>query len=868
MSRRPLEGIRVLDLGQEISGPFCAKMLGALGAQVIKVEPEQGDAARRLGPFPGDVPHPERSGLFLYLNTGKQGVTLDLGTAGGRELFLRLVAWADVAVENSGPRVLSSLDLSYEVLRQVNPRLILTSITPFGQSGPYRDYRTSEIGLHAISGEMSVAGLPGRPLKKGGELAHYLGSLNGFLGTMGALFLREDTGCGRHVDVSLSEGFSAILGGAIMEHSFLGHPPMRREGMPWPQGVYQCRDGYMMNMVRGGSKWRPDFAALIGDPALAREPAPPAASTSSDDQAPEPDELVAPYVAWLKANTKEHIYHIAQKVRLPFSYVCTAPDILASPQLAHRGFLEQVEHPVAGTLTLMGMPFLLDGERWSLGRAPLLGEHDEAVFHGILGLSKQEVLRLGKSGIDRPADEGPRIIPGSSGPDTPEPATLENQPSQPLPAAPEEGVTASPSERLPLEGVRVLDFTQVWAGPMCTMLLGDLGAEVIKLESTVRADPERGPLKPPPERLRRYPGGDPGEQPFNRSGRFNMYSRNKLGVTLDLKDADCLAMARDMVRVSDIVVENFAAGVLERLGLGYEELKRLRPDIILLALPGWGGTGPEAHYVAYGPNQEAMSGLSSITGYLDGPPLLTGTYYGDPTGGTTSAVAAMAALWHRRQTGRGMKIDLSQREAVSSVLPEVLLEYQFNGRILAPQGNRHRSMAPHGCYPCKGEDSWIVIAVDSDQGFHRLCRAMGYPETANDPRFSTLLTRLQHNDELDELVSGWTQDQDHHILMHTLQRSGVAAQAVLNTAELLDDPHYRARGYFQTVAHTQAGTHPHVSSAARLSASPLPVRRPAPCLGEHNGWVLGKLLAAPKAKLQRLEEEGKIGTSLVPAAPG
>jgi crotonobetainyl-CoA:carnitine CoA-transferase CaiB-like acyl-CoA transferase len=852
-----------LDLGQEISGPYCAKLLGALGAQVIKVEPEQGDAARRLGPFPGDVPHPERSGLFLYLNTGKQGVTLDLGTAGGRELFLSLAAWADVVVENSGPQVLSTLDLSYEVLRQVNPRLILTSITPFGQSGPYRDFHASEIGLHAISGEMSVAGLPGRPLKKGGELAHYLGGLNGFLGTLGALFLREETDRGRQVDVSLSEGFSAIVGGAIKEHSYLGYPPQRKGGMPWPQGVYECKDGYMMNMVRGGSKWRPDIAALIGDPALAREPAP-----AADGQAREPDELVAPYVAWLEANTKEHIYHVAQKLRLSFSYVCTAPDILASPQLAHRGFLEQVEHPEAGTLTLMGLPFLLDGERWSLGRAPLLGEHNEVVYGRILGLSKQEVRRLGQMGESRPADERPRIIPGSLEPGTAGPGAFGEEPSPPLLAALDEGETAPPSERLPLQGVRVLDFTQVWAGPMCTVLLADMGAEVIKLESTVRADPERGPLKPPPERLRRYPGADPGEQPFNRSGRFNMYSRNKLGITLDLKDPDCLAMARDLVRVSDIVVENFAVGVLDRLGLGYEELKRLRPDIIRLALPGWGGTGPEAHYVAYGPNQEAMSGLSSITGYHGEPPLLTGTYYGDPTGGTASAVVAMAALWHRRETGDGMKIDLSQREAVASVLPEVLLEYQFNGRILAPQGNRHRHMAPHGCYPCKGEDSWIVIAVDSDQGFHRLCRAMGHPETADDPRFTALLERLQHNDELDELVASWTWGQDHYTLMHALQRAGVAAQAVLNTAELLDDPHYKARGFFQTITHPQAGTHPHVSSATRLSTSPLPIRLPAPCLGQHNGWVLGKLLGAPEGKLHLLEEEGKIGTSLVPVTPG
>jgi CoA:oxalate CoA-transferase len=396
MSLQPLAGIRVLDLGEEISGPFCAKLLAALGAEVIKVEPVQGDAARRFGPFPEDLPHAERSGLFLYLNTAKQGITLNLNTITGRELFLRLVAWAEVVVENFPPQTLPSLGLGYDVLRQTNPHLILTSITPFGQSGPYRDQRASEIGMHALSGEMSVQGQPHQPLKKGGNMASYLGGLNGFLGTMAALLQRQHTGTGQHVDVSLAEGLTAIIGGAIQEQSNLGRPPQRKAGSGLSSlgGIYPAQDGFILAMARMGSDWRPDFAELIGAPDLVPE-----ASASPEQQTEKQAEFEARFSAWLQEHTKYKVYHEAQKRRHPFGYVATAPDILASPQLAHRQFLEQVEHPQAGRLTLMGLPFLINGQRRPLGRAPLLGEHNETVWCDLLGLSRLELVVLRRNGV-------------------------------------------------------------------------------------------------------------------------------------------------------------------------------------------------------------------------------------------------------------------------------------------------------------------------------------------------------------------------------------------------------------------------------------------------------------------------------------
>jgi CoA:oxalate CoA-transferase len=396
MTTQPLAGLRVIDLGQEIAAPFCAKLMAALGAEVIKIEPVAGDKARRMGPFPDDLPHPERSGLFLYLNTGKQGVTLNFECPTGRELFLRLTARADVVLENFPPSYLGAIDLGYDTLRQTNPRLILTSITPFGHSGPYRDDRASDIGIHAISGEMSLQGEPYQPLKKGANTASYLGGLNGFLGTFAALFKREQTGTGEHVDVSLAEGLTAMIGGPIREQSNLGRPPQRKtgSGLPGPGGIHPVQDGFIVAMGRMGVDCWPDIADMVGRKDLC-----PDASSAPEQQAAQQAALGECFSAWLRSRTKHDVYHEAHKRRLPFGYVATAPDLLCSPQLAHREFLQQVSHPEVANLTLMGLPFLFDGPRRSVGRAPLLGEHNEAVFCDILGLSRQDLVVLRHHGI-------------------------------------------------------------------------------------------------------------------------------------------------------------------------------------------------------------------------------------------------------------------------------------------------------------------------------------------------------------------------------------------------------------------------------------------------------------------------------------
>jgi crotonobetainyl-CoA:carnitine CoA-transferase CaiB-like acyl-CoA transferase len=383
-------------------------------------------------------------------------------------------------------------------------------------------------------------------------------------------------------------------------------------------------------------------------------------------------------------------------------------------------------------------------------------------------------------------------------------------------------------KRAPLEGIRVADFTWVWAGPHCTLQLAHLGAEVIRVESATRLCVTR--LLPP------FAKFEPGP---NRSGYFNQYNQGKKSLTLDLKRPEALAVAKRLCAASDVVVENFAAGVMDRMGLGYDVLRGLRPDVIMIALSGYGATGPDATKVSYGPAQVPLSGMSSVTGYRGHPPMHVGVSYGDPTGGLHGAFAVLAALLHRARTGQGQYIDLSQWETSMAVLPEAIMRYTMSGTAPERDGNRDPHMAPHGVFKAAGEDErWIAIAVEDDAGFARLTALMGQPELAENPRFATLVARKQHEDELEALVAAWTAGQDADALAARLQEAGIAAFISARNRDLAEDAHLRERGFPVTLEHPEVGAMMHLGVPWRMSASDARVRRAAPCLGQDTDQVL------------------------------
>lgn len=400
-------------------------------------------------------------------------------------------------------------------------------------------------------------------------------------------------------------------------------------------------------------------------------------------------------------------------------------------------------------------------------------------------------------------------------------------------------------EALPLAGVRVADFTWVWAGPFATLQLAHLGAEVIRIETQQRVCVTR--------RIPPFADGQPGP---NRSGYYNQYNQGKESISLNLKHPQALEIAKQLVAASDIVAENFAAGVMGKMGLGYEVLKQIKPDVIMIAMSGYGASGPESAYVSYGPAQVPLSGLSSLTGFPGFPPMHVGFSYGDPNGGLHGAFAVLAALLHRARTGAGQFIDLSQWETSVALLGEGLLAQGMNGAPLPRQGNRDPWMAPHGLFRCQGDDRWVSIAVANEAEWQRLCAGMGRPELATDPRFATLVTRKQHEDALERAISAWTAALTAEEVTARLQAAGVAAFPALTNKELAADPHLRSRGFFVELSHPEVGTRQHAGMPWVFSDTPCQVRRPAPCLGQDTDEVLHRVLDYSSADIAALRANG------------
>lgn len=415
-------------------------------------------------------------------------------------------------------------------------------------------------------------------------------------------------------------------------------------------------------------------------------------------------------------------------------------------------------------------------------------------------------------------------------------------------------------KKLPLAGIRVLELAEIWAGPFCAALMADMGAEVIKVEAIQRI--ARGPIRPGPG-VSGYPDSDPGESPWNRQSAFNAVNRNKLGLTLDLGSTEGVEAFKELVNVSDVVLTNYAYGVMDRLGLGQEVLRQIRPDLIVLFTPGYGNTGPFKSHRSMGMAIDAMTGHSSLRGYPDMD--LTGNslvHHPDAVGGATAMFGICAALHYRARTGQGQFIDMSQAEAFMPHLGEIFLEYQLTGKTRERRGNRHPKMAPHGCYRCAGDDEWVTIAVRNEDEWQEFCKATGMPHLAKDARFADLKSRQLNQEELDEIISQWTSDKDGYGITALLQAHGIPAGPVLSCGpDTYDDPHLQARDYFQVVNHPDAGTNLLSGPFFNMQSQTEKRHKPAPNLGEHNDYLLGEVLGYSKDTLSILEENHVIGTT-------
>ena len=425
---------------------------------------------------------------------------------------------------------------------------------------------------------------------------------------------------------------------------------------------------------------------------------------------------------------------------------------------------------------------------------------------------------------------------------------------------------------LPLEGIRVVDLTVVWAGPWATMMLGDLGAEVIRVESprffpvstrglVIRPSPAG--MKPGSYYSRLYPDSEVGEKPWNRFAMFNRSARNKLSCCVDLTRPEGREVVARLIRASDVLIENNAARTMERLGLSYDEVSQWNPRIIYINNPGFGMTGPYRDYVVFGVNVEAMTGHTWLRGYDDAehPQPNSPIYHMDASGGACGALAVLMALYYRSRTGKGVYIDMAGAETAIPQFGEAIMDYTMNHRVHRTIGNRDiHGAAPQGCYRCRGgTDEWLTISVTSHEEWQGFCRAIGDLPWTQDPRFSDAISRWRNQDALDKLVEDWTRRHDKYEAMIILQKEGVPAGPVIGDKDAQRDPQLTARGFFEVIRHRECGTHRYPGFLWKYSKTPMSVRLPPCCMGEHNDYVFNELLAMPQEERTALEKDLTIG---------
>ncbi len=401
----------------------------------------------------------------------------------------------------------------------------------------------------------------------------------------------------------------------------------------------------------------------------------------------------------------------------------------------------------------------------------------------------------------------------------------------------------------PLKGIRVTDFSWVGAGPTTTRLLAEFGAEVIRLETKKR--PEILRLTGP------YKNCIPG---IERSGYFYIRNPNKKSVDIDMKHPKARGLVVELIKRSDLVINNFTLGTMEKWDLGYEDVKKIKPDIIYVTMPIQGSTGPHRNYMGFGATMNALVGFNHLIGFPDREPFGTGTNYPDHVPNPLhTAFAIMAALLHRQKTGEGQLLEVAQTEVALAVLPTAIMDYAINGRLQERMGNRDLNAAPHGVYATIGERRWIAIAVFHDHEWEALKGVMGNPAWAEEEKFATKANRLINQDELDRLIEEWTKNNEGYQLMERLVKAGVKAGVVQNAKDLLEDPHLHARNYWIYLNHPELRRHVYNNSPARLSRTPAQIKTPAPLLGEHTAQVLKEVLNLNEDEIRALKEEKVVG---------
>ena len=794
----PLHGMTVLELGGGTASGYCGRLLAGFGATVVKVEAPAGDPARHARVVVGaPAPDPEFGPQHLYLGAGKRSLILDLESRDGQEAARALAARAGVVIVDRPGEAVRAIGLDYDSLCAANPGLVYASLRAYGDWGPWAGWKAENINAFAMGGQMALTGeLSREPLCTAGEQGWMQLGLHGFAAVCFALYGAARTGLGQRVELSAAECMAGASEGFGPNARFTGRVVPRSGRARFSMmGIYPCQDGYAG--IYGTHRQIPPFARISGHEELLA----PGRFTKLPDILAAQDELQAIVIEYFEGRTKAQVMEEGRAASMTIAPVLTVAEVEASPHLNARRFLTERRLSGQRVLKQPGRPFRMSATPWADSPAPLLGE---------LSPSAATALFSGQ----RPAPT----------------------------ARTEAGVLRDRDQRGLLAGVRVLDFTAYWAGPYCTKWLADFGAEVIKVESPAFYDFIRSTAN---DFIR--------PRPYDYSAYFNNYSRGKKSLSVDPAHPEGKALLLDLVKQCDVVVENFKAGRMRELGFTYEALRAIRPDVIVCSISGYGQDGPDHMLAGVGTNMEQLSGIASLNAYEDAPqPYNTGIAYGDPTSGTTGAAAIAMALIHRERTGEGQYIEISGQETLASLIGEQFAAHSL-GLAPAPKGNRHPDMAPHGCYPCEGDDRWVTLAVRTEGEWDALCDLL---ETDHLRGLRTVEARQEEALEIDAAIMAWTLGRSDYDATVALQAAGIAAAPVLHALDLVADSHYRLRGYFETVDHPAMGAYPHDGIAWRLSRTPGAIQGPAPLFGQDTRTVLEETFGVAREAVAALYASG------------
>ena len=776
-------GVRVLEVSETPAAAFVGKLFSRWGADVTALR----DPSVSLTDSGSCV---SVDALSAFLDGGKRRAEIPEASSERAATVARLAAVSDIVVSDAAPDAFELYRSAIEAAR-TQPR-VLTSITPFGLSGPYRDWQATPATLLALGGYSYLMGdANGAPLTLPGLYPDFQTALIAYTATVASYL--EDADDMDVVELSILEALVSLHQSTTVQWTY-GGTVRRRYGNRWagihPNCLLPVKDGWLELCVV--PNFWDAFTLLIGRPDLQDDErfSTPMARVEHADAL---DEIVVPILA--ERTKREWLVEGQETFRVPVGHAATLEEVLTDRQLAVREYWATVPQP--------------DGRPARIGRSPFR-------INGAL------------------PDEQPP--PATSRGATEAPSEASATPRPPLQIRSERAPLTPPAADGPLNGVRVLDLTRVWAGPLSGRILADLGAEVIKVEAPMG----RGPARIPPGSSRRMLASGADGRPWNQQGSFNKLNRNRYGLAIDLKSEQGRDLFVRLAGESDVVLENFSARAMDRLNLGYDRLRQANPSLVYAAMPGYGRSGPYRDYVAYGPSIEPMTGLTMLMGYGDDVPRVTSKAIPDAIAGTQGAAAVLSALQLRARTGDGCFVDLSQHECAVELLGEYFAEFDLTRSVPPVVGNGHTRWAPHGVYPCAAEDQWIAIAVRGEEEWRSLC-TLADRGWAEDPRFASLSARREHAELLDREVGGWTAPLDRAELMRRLQSVRIAAGAVLSAPEMLEDPHLRARDFFARLPQPDVGDIDYPGTPAQLRRHPRAGWRPAPTLGQDNVAVLAAI---------------------------